>query len=57
MNVRDTTVQFNDITYISDAIGIALFHCFIKCFICSLQEGAYGTGMYGTQSTMTLCVL
>jgi len=44
MNVRGITVQFNDITYITDAIGVVLFHCFIKYFICLLHEGAYGTG-------------
>jgi len=44
MNVRDITVQFNDFTYISDAIGLVLFNRFIQYFICLLQERAYGSG-------------
>ena len=53
MNVRDITVQFNVITNISDAVGLVLFHCFTKYFVCLLQEGVYGTGyiehkVYGT---------
>jgi len=44
MDVRDITVQFIDFNYISDAVGVLLFHCFIKYFICLLQEGAYGSG-------------
>jgi len=38
MNVRDITVQFNVITDISDAVGVVLFHCFTKYFVCCKKE-------------------
>jgi hypothetical protein len=59
MNVLDITVQFNDIAYISDAIGLVLlFHCFIKYFVCCKKERTeLDISIYRKQSTITVCVL